>query len=117
MPETEIDVNLTEILNSDLNQSDISMNSDNISLKEEELSDLKAIDKAALHLKVRLAELVQQQYNLNEQVDKAIAALNAKQDEYLVEVRKLASDHGIEVDNPEKGRWNFNVYTGVFSKL
>jgi hypothetical protein len=88
-----------------------------ITLTTDETNDLKEVDNAVVRLKIALGELAQQKTALEATLAQAVLTLNEKQKEYVDKVRSLATDHGIDVDDPEKGRWNFNADTGVFNKL
>lgn len=46
-----------------------------------------------------------------------MSELNEKQKSFVEMIRKFATDYGIDVDDPEKGRWNFDSITGKFTKV
>jgi hypothetical protein len=86
-------------------------------LNEDEMKQLKEIDNVCLNLKLTLANLYQQNQNTKNEMNKVSEELVNKQNEYINVVKTLAKSKNIDVDDPEKGKWNFDTDTMTFTKV
>lgn len=81
-----------------------------VHLTEEET---KAIDELRVKLvqaKIALADATMQMQMVSETTGDALAAFRAK-------VEEIGKAHGIPVNDPSQGRWNFDVDAKVFTKI
>jgi hypothetical protein len=89
---------------------DQARNGQSIRLTEEEQGPVRNLEQALIDAKCRAADAYSRFAN-------EISVCNQLQSTFNGRIRELAITHGIAVDDPAAGKWNFTTKTMAFEKV
>ena len=78
---------------------------------------LRQAEDAVVASKVKVADLYVQERLVRSAIDEELKEMLVVNQAFIGIVRKIATDHGIDVDDPSKGRWSLDTETMKFTKI
>jgi hypothetical protein len=90
---------------------------DAIPLDKEEITTLKETEDKITKLKLAIADLTMESERARENLITALNSLTKANEEFIGQARTIATAHGVDVDDPAKGRWSLDTQTMVLSRV
>lgn len=88
-----------------------------ISLTEDEKKKLYLLENSAIKLKCYVCDLYVEQSKVTQKINEAINALEKAQNDFLEAAKNIATSYGIDVNDPNKGKWNLDTTSMKFTKI
>ena len=82
-----------------------------VQITEAEKAQLAEFDKKAVELKVAFAN------SILEFAQRSAPGVQQNANAYMSAVKEIARAHQIDVDDPSKGKWNFDAVNGEFQRV
>jgi len=90
---------------------------ESLKLTEDEVKALNLLDEGVLRAKLGLADLAMLMLQVEQKRNAGAQSVVNASKAYTDRVGAIAKEHGIDVDDPSKGRWNFDSKTSIFTRI
>jgi hypothetical protein len=88
-----------------------------IIIPETQQNELRQMEDVASKLKTAIADLHMQSRMIEKRVEEVATELVKVQEQFVTKAREFATNLGIDVDNPDKGRWDLDTTSMTFTKI
>jgi len=93
------------------------LNGEMIHLSNEDMAHIRELQVNISNLKIALADAYIKSKKHDETLTEAVIGVEKLTNEYMEEAKKIARDHGVDIDAPDQGQWNLDLNAQTLSKV